>query len=401
MKKRLKIESPQSGMEFSQNRNSARPSSKQNRFLMPLEKESNMSEKKSESGIESYLKTIFPLVNKEIEKTVPRVFSKQWLEKVFEKADFAYDQESLTKALSEPVWDLIDRGGKRWRPALLVLACEAVGGKKGTALKFTPIVEIIHSGTLVHDDIEDSSDSRRGKPCLHKIFGTDIAVNVGSAMFFLPQSILFNNYYKLPDKKRLELYDLVSRELLKCHAGQAMDIYWHRGQKYSITETEYLQMCAYKTGTLARLAAKIGAVLGNGNEKQVKSLGKFAETIGVAFQIQDDILNLAGEEFQKWKGVGEDIHEGKRTLMVIHFLQTAPEKERKELLGILNSHPTDQKTIAQAISMLKENGSIEYAQKKARELIEKAWKKLEPELKESKAKRMLKAFADFLIERKM
>ncbi len=359
------------------------------------------SREKGEKSIESYLKETFPLVNQEIEKVVPRVFSRQWLEKTFEKADFAYDEESLTKALSVPMWDLLDRGGKRWRPALLILSCEAVGGKKELALKFTPLVEIIHSGSLVEDDLEDSSDFRRGKPSIHKIFGVDIAVNLGSAMYYLPTTILFNNYYKLDDKKRLKLYDLVSRELLKCHAGQAMDIYWHRGQKYDVSELEYLQMCAYKTGTLARLAAKMGAVLGNGSEKQIRALGKFAETIGIAFQIQDDILNLTGEEFQKGKGMGEDIHEGKRTLMVIHCLAAAPEAERKRLLEILNSHPEDRGSIVEAIQLLKKNGSMEYAEKKARQLVKEAWKKLEPELKESEAKQMLKAFADYLIERKI
>lgn len=371
---------------------------------MPLQDDSAMKTKRKTAApedIEAYLKATSPLVDKEIEKAVPRVFSKQWLEKAFEKADFAYDEESLTKALSVPMWDLLDRGGKRWRPALLVLSCEAVGGKKELALKFTPIVEITHNGTLVSDDAEDASEFRRGKPCIHKLYGLDIAINLGSAMPYLPLPILFSNYYRLNEKTLLKLHNLVAQELLKCYAGQAMDIYWHRGHKYDVSENEYLQMCAYKTGTLARLAAKMGAVLGNGSEKQVRALGKFAETIGIAFQIQDDILNLTGEEFQKGKGSGEDIHEGKRTLMVIHCLRVAPEAERKRLLEILNSHPEDQGIIAEAIQLLEKNGSIEFARKKAGQLVEEAWKKLAPELKESRAKQMLKAFADYLIERKI
>ncbi len=371
---------------------------------MPLQDDSGMKTNNKTAAprdIEAYLKAASPLVNQEIEKAVPRVFSRQWLEKTFEKADFAYDEESLTKALSVPMWDLLDRGGKRWRPALLILSCEAVGGKKELALKFTPLIELVHTGTLIQDDCEDSSEFRRGKPCIHKIYGEDIAINAGSFLFFVPTAILFNNEHKLDDKKRLKLHDLISRELLKCHAGQAMDIYWHRGHKYDVSESEYLQMCAYKTGTLARLAAKMGAVLGNGSEKQVRELGKFAETIGIAFQIQDDILNLTGEEFQNGKGMGEDIHEGKRTLMVIHCLRVASEAERKRLLEILNSHPEDQESIAEAIQSLKKNGSIEFARKKAKELVKEAWKKLEPELKKSQAKQLLKAFADYLIERKI
>ncbi|MFH0954577.1 MAG: polyprenyl synthetase family protein [Candidatus Micrarchaeota archaeon] len=357
--------------------------------------------KSQEIDIDAYLKSILPAVDKEIEKIVPRAFSNAWLSKTFGKPDFGYDADSLTKALAVPIWNLLDRGGKRWRPGLLILACESVGGKKETALKFTPLVELTHSGTLLVDDIEDSSEFRRGKPCIHKIFGVDIAVNAGNAMYYLPTAILYNNYYKLNEHKRMRLHDLVSQELLKCHAGQAMDIFWHQGHKYDVSENEYLQMCAYKTGTLARLAAKIGAVLGNGNEKQIEALGKFAETVGVAFQIQDDILNLVGEEFQKGKGVGEDIHEGKRTLMVIHCLQKGNPADKKRILEILNSHPEDQKTILEAIAILKKNGSIEYAREKATALVRDAWKKLDTELSETNAKQTLHSFADYLVDRKI
>ena len=359
---------------------------------------------KSESkavDIESYLKSILPDVDREIEKIVPRAFSNAWLAKTFGKPDFGYDSNSLTKALSVPIWDLLDRGGKRWRPGLLILACEAVGGTYKTAIQFTPLVELIHNGTLVEDDIEDNSDTRRGKPCIHKIYGIDISVNVGSAMFYLPVAMLYNNYYKLHENTRMQLHDLVAQELLKCHAGQAMDIYWHQGHKYDVTEKEYLQMCAYKTGTLARLAAKIGAVLGDATPTQALALGKFAETIGVAFQIQDDILNLVGEEFQKGKGVGEDIHEGKRTLMVIHCLQKASAPDKKRLLEILNAHPSDQKTINEAIKILQKYHCSGYARKKADSLISTAWKKLDSQLKPSPAKQKLKAFADYLVSRKI
>lgn len=259
---------------------------------------------------------------------------------------------------------------------------------------------VIHN-TLVEDDIEDNSDTRRGKPCIHKIYGIDIAVNVGSAMFYLPVAILYNNYYKLNEHKRMQLHDLVAQELLKCHAGQAMDIFWHQGHKYDVSENEYLQMCAYKTGTLARLAAKIGAVLGDATPKQMLALGKFAETIGVAFQIQDDILNLVGEEFQKGKGVGEDIHEGKRTLMVIHCLKKASASDKKRLLEILNAHPSDQATINEAIVILQKYHCIDYARKKADALISSAWKQLDSQLKPSPAKQKLKAFADYLVSRKI
>ena len=352
-------------------------------------------------AIEDYLKKIQPLVDKEIEKVFPRRITKKWLEYAIDKADFAYDEETITKSAAEPIWEYLDRGGKRWRPALTILACEAVGGKKELGLKMTPLVELVHNGTIMVDDIEDNSETRRGKPCTHLLYGIDIAINDGNLMYFAPLPLLYKNPYKLSDRQIRKIYDLYGKEMIRVSMGQAMDIYWHKGSKTNISEKEYLQMCSYKTGVLARFAAKLGAIAGNAKPKQEDALGKFGETIGVAFQIQDDILNLIGEEFQKGKGVGEDIHEGKRTIMVLHALEHAGETGRARLIEILNSHPTDQAVINEAIEIIKKNGSIEYAKEKATALMKQAWKKLDPVLKQSTAKKTLKDFADYLIERKI
>jgi geranylgeranyl pyrophosphate synthase len=352
-------------------------------------------------AIEDYLKKTQPLVDKEIEKVFPKKIGKKWLEFALDKADFAYDEETITKSAAEPIWEFLNRGGKRWRPALTILSCEAVGGKKELALKMTPLIELIHEGTIMADDLEDNSQTRRGKPCTHLLYGNDIAINDGNLMYFAPLTLLYKNPYKLSEKQVRKIYDLYGKEMIRVSIGQAMDIYWHKGNKTSISEKEYLQMCSYKTGVLARFAAKLGAILGNAKPEQEKALGKFAETIGIAFQIQDDILNLVGEEFQKGKGVGEDIHEGKRTIMALHALQHAGEAEKARLIEILNSHPANQETINEAIEIIKKNGSIEYAKEKARELVKQAWKKLNPVLKESTAKKTLKDFADYLIERKI
>lgn len=356
---------------------------------------------KTVNPIETHLRKTAPLIDAEMEKVVPHRFSKAWLETAFGKPDYSYDLNALQKALAEPIWDLLDRGGKRWRPALLILCCEAVNGKKELALHLAPIVEFVHNGTLLHDDIEDNSKTRRGKPCIHLTHGVDVAVNGGSALFYISIPLLIRNAYDLPEKTRLQLYDVISQELLNCHAGQAMDIWWHKGNEKTVSENQYLQMCAYKTGTLARLSAKMGGILGNASPGQIQALGKFGETIGVAFQIQDDLLNLVGEEFQKGKGVGEDIHEGKRTLMVIHCLENGNPNDAKRLVEILNAHPSDEKTIREAIAILQKNGSLDYARKKAEQLMQTAWQQLDKELPPSEAKKTLQSFADYLINRKI
>lgn len=234
----------------------------------------------------------------------------------------------LFNSILDPVWDLMDRGGKRWRPALMYLCYEACGGNDFID-EFLPFVEVIHNGTLMVDDVEDLSEKRRGKPCTHLIFGQDVAINTGNLMYFLPFKILKKSNMSM--NKKLKIYELVCDEMTLLSFGQGMDISWHKGIIKDVKEEEYLLMCAYKTGTLARMSAKIGAILAGADEKTVDSLGKFAESIGVAFQIQDDILNISD---QKWgKDFGDDITEGKRTLMVIRTIESASEPDKKKTFG--------------------------------------------------------------------
>jgi geranylgeranyl pyrophosphate synthase len=350
-----------------------------------------------EIDIKRFLKEKEGLINEELNKAFPHSLKQEWLEKVLGKPTYVYDSESITESIAKPVWDLLDRGGKRWRPVLMMVCAEAVGGNAEEVKQFTPILELIDNGTVMHDDAEDSSELRRGDTCTYKKFGLDIAINLGSAMYFVPYTIVQDS--SLSTEAKNKIYELWMQELVRLHTGQGMDILWHRGQKFDISEEEYLQMCAYKTGTLARFSTKLGAILGNGSEEQIEKLGKFGENVGVAFQIQDDILNLVGKEFAKGKGAGEDIHEGKRTIMVLHSLKNATEEDKKRLLEILNSHPEDQETIREAIEIIKKYRSIDYARAKAKELVENSWKELEPVLPGSSAKKILHAFAKFLINR--
>jgi geranylgeranyl pyrophosphate synthase len=181
-----------------------------------------------------------------------------------------------------------------------------------------------------------------------------------------------------------------------------MDITWHRGiaNADNLNEEDYLQMCAYKTGTLARMSAKISAVLAGASKELVEKLGSFAESIGVAFQMQDDVLDLTGKEFAEKKGgVGQDITEGKRTLIVIHTLKNASDAEKKRLIQILNMHTSDQKLRDEAISLMKKYHAIEHVTHTATRIVEESWKEVDRLLPESEAKEKLKAFAEFLIKR--
>jgi geranylgeranyl pyrophosphate synthase len=218
----------------------------------------------------------------------------------------------------------------------------------------------------------------------------------------MPLLALIKNKDKLSIEKVSKIYEIYVEEMIKISFGQAIDIVWHRGlAKYDkILEEKYLQMCIYKTGTLARMAGKIAATLADGNNDQIDKIGRFAESIGLAFQIQDDVLDLVGEEFSKQKGgFGKDITEGKITLMVIHTLKKAESVDKKRLTEIISMHTTDQKLRNEAIKIITKYGSIEYAKEFAKSIVNESWQEVNKILPPSEAKENLRAFANYLIER--
>jgi len=338
-----------------------------------------------------------PLINKMIEKYIPREYDEKSLEFTLGKPRYKYNVEAATEAIAKPTWDFLDRGGKRWRPALFLLVVEALGGDLKKVEDFVVIPELVHNGTLFIDDIEDRSEMRRGKPCMHLIYGEDVAINCGNALYFIPLISVIKNKDKFDPETIMGLYEIYIQEMTNLSFGQAMDIAWHNGMANAdnLSEEEYLQMCAYKTGTLARMAAKMAALLSGASKEDIEKLGRFAETIGVAFQIKDDIMNIEGGLGKEY---GDDIKEGKRSLMVIHTLQVASEEDKKRLLEILDMHTNDKKLVDEAISIMKKYNSIEYAKKLANKLMRETWEEIDKILPESEAKKKLKAFVEYLVE---
>jgi len=331
---------------------------------------------------------------------LPRKFTEDSIKRLCGPANYAYDLDSATSAILTPTWDILDRGGKRWRPVLVMLIAEALGGEKEKVLPCAYLCELVHNGSLAVDDIEDDSKLRRGKPCLHLIYGNDIAINVGNAMYFMPL-VVFKDFKAkgVPEKTILKAYELYSQEMINLHFGQGLDIWWHQGKKNPNVQ-EYLQMCAYKTGTLARLSVRLSALLSGASDDQIEKIGRFAEAIGVAFQIQDDLLNITGDNLGKG-GSGEDIHEGKRSLMVIHSLDHAKKEKRDRLEEILKMKTEDVGLIKEAINIMKETDSLTFAHNEAKKIVLKAWDLVKDVIPDCEAKNKLKIFADFLIERSL
>lgn len=353
------------------------------------------------TDITDYLKEKAQFIDERITKYLPRKLDERYVEWAFGKARYSYDIATLQKSLAEPIWDFLSRGGKRWRPAMFLLIAEAMGGDMDKIADFVVVPELAHNGSIMVDDIEDMSEMRRGRPCTHRLFGIDIAINAGNLMYFLPYLAFIKNRDSFSRDIMIRAYETFSQEMVNIHLGQGMDIWWHKGNDRDVTEENYLQMCAYKTGTLARLSAKLAVILAGGTDEQAAKIGRMAEAIGVGFQIHDDILSASGEEFMKKKGFGDDITEGKRTLIVLHALRSLEAKDAARLRELINMHTRDQKLIAEALALLRKKGSVEYAREFASKMVADAWKDAESVIPDSKAKERLKSFANYLITRKI
>ena len=285
-------------------------------------------------------------------------------------------------SLIEPCKNLVDLGGKRWRPLLAVLCAQAAAEHKKNkdmlierAYTLTPMIEFIHSASLIHDDIEDAADMRRGKPAAHIRWGTDTALNSASWLYFQAFACLDNKGFT--DALRLRLYDAVLQELRRLHLGQAMDIMWHKDNSTLPQESEYLTMTALKTGTLASLAARCGILAASGGARKAEKTALLAAQIGVGFQIRDDITNLTSGNPGKKRG--DDIVEGKKSLPLLYHIKERPQdfKILAQCFERAQKEGVDSPAVEQALDILNGSSAIQKAYEKSTQLIEKSCKKLE------------------------
>ena len=266
-------------------------------------------------------------IETELNRWLPDIPNADWIKEIFPGLGDMVEP-SLIQALTVPGKDLIERGGKRWRPLLMTLICEALGGGD-EALPLVPLVEFSHNASLIHDDIEDNSVERRGKPAIHITYGIDTAINSGSFLFFL--SLACIDRWPAAQSSKARVYKLWASYMRKLHLGQAMDIYWHRNFDQDLSIEKYYTMCNLKTGCLARFAAELGSVaasIAGAAYVPAECIGNAAEKLGVGFQILDDVKNLTVGIPGKRRG--DDIVERKKSLPVLLLLHHFPEK--KELV---------------------------------------------------------------------
>ena len=316
------------------------------------------------------------------------------------KADVEAELERHLPRDGEPrefyvsVWDLLDRGGKRFRPALTFLACECVGGRREDAVGAAAAIELLHNMTLVHDDIEDQSELRRGKPCLHKIYGVPVAINVGDAMLIKVFEIA--NSSKLPEDRCQRLVAKIADRAYGITWGQAFEFsMWERKD---FNEEDVIRLLRYKTGALTGLSTEGGAIAGGGSQGQLEILGEFGETVGIAFQIVDDLLNVTGDVKEYGKEIGGDIREGKKTVLAAHLLKAASPRDKGTFGRLLGKKEVTKNEVRRVIGLYEKYGSIEYAKAQAKGHLENALRALN-RLPASEARDSLSSIADFLVSR--
>ncbi len=343
-----------------------------------------------------------PVVDEAIEELLPRRIDDEYLTDFFGEPTYGYQPEAIQHALADPIWTLLDRGGKRWRAILFLIIVDGVGEDPEEFLPFACLPEILHNGTIIVDDVEDQASKRRGEAALHHAHGMDIALNAGNAMYFIPLKVLNGEYGELDDSQRLAAYEMLTYELNRTHLGQGMDICWHNETEVTVDEQQYYEMCACKTGCLARIVARLASIVTGQSEETEKQLARYAEELSIAFQIGDDILDIEHTLDQAGafgKAFGNDIREGKKTLMVIYTAAHAEPEAVARLEEILWAAENTDEEIMEAIEIMQDAGAIEHARTRAEEIAASARERLDGLDLEDEPEAHLRAFTRFVIER--
>ena len=286
-------------------------------------------------------------------------------------------------------------GGKRLRPLLTTMVCEAVGGRWEKAVPFGVALEVVHNFTLVHDDVMDEDDTRRGIKTVHAQFGVPEAILAGDALFARAFEIVSET--DVDSAGVVKLTNVLAKSVRLLAEGQQMDMDFEDAKK--VTSDQYMKMIERKTAVLYSAAAQGGVIAGGGTEKQEEALFEFGRLVGLGFQIWDDVLDLMSDQETFGKPVLNDIRNGKKTLIVISALEDLTGLERKEFLKTLGNKKAKVTQLKLARDLLQDVGAIDHATRVANELVAKGKAQLSV-LKDSPAKKSLVDFADFVINRK-
>lgn len=344
--------------------------------------------------LESYKKLVWPEIKKYLKDPVfPPGFQ---IPKKYQK----YTQEYWKIVKEYP-----ERQGKYLRPTLLLLATEAMGQKTQGAVKTAAAMQLSEDWLLIHDDFQDHSFVRRGKPTLHRMFGPELAVNAGDTLHIIMWKILMDNKDVLGEKKAFVLTDEFYRMLKRTADGQAIEIMWAKGKRKNFADEDWFFIADGKTAYYSIAGPlRLGAIIAGANTRQLNLLAKFGLYLGRCFQLVDDTLDLTTSYRGHGQQIGSDVYESKRTVMLSHLIRKANQKDKKRILSIIKK-PVEEKTkkeVEWIIERMRHYESIEYGRKLAQQLKQKAFDIFEKDLKflsHQPARNHLETLIHFVLER--
>lgn len=354
---------------------------------------------------QDYLERLKDRIDSKIEDFLPKVINKKTVEKFVGKPNWKHEPDAYTEMISVPVWDLISRKGKRWRPIFGVLIADIFGRSSENYENSAFLGELIHNAALIIDDIEDSSKMRRGQPSIHIKYGTDIALNAGNTLYFLPYAELMGHEH-LTSEQKYKVNAIWMNSYLEAHFGQTLDIYWsNRMTEENLTkwlddslEDKILQMYDYKTAAGPRGMTEAAAVIADA-EDNLRDIGvEYTRSFCVAFQITDDIHNFSNSP--KWTKIcGEDLYNGKLTFVIVQALRNLANAECNRLKQILCNKKLREnpKVLEEGIELIKSSNALVDCRNYAKELSNNTWEEFSSMVGSSHSKIMLNVLSQRLL----
>ncbi len=284
---------------------------------------------------------------------------------------------------------ILSSGGKRIRP-LFVLLCARLCGYPGhDHLLLGSLVEFIHTATLLHDDVVDDADVRRGRRAARKVWGNQISILVGDYLYSraICQIVEFRNQ---------SINEAMAEACRKMAEGEVLQLYYNGNPL--MPEPEYLRIIEHKTAGLIAAACRIGSIVGGATDDQQDALFRFGQHLGIAFQLADDTLDYTANGDQLGKALGQDLRQGKATLPLLHLLQHCPEQDRQMIKDRMETRTLNQEDLRRILTLMQEYGSITYSMDRAQAFVAAAKRDLDS-FEDGNPKRALSIAADYMVTR--
>jgi geranylgeranyl diphosphate synthase type II len=292
----------------------------------------------------------------------------------------------------DPIRYILKSGGKRVRPVLLLLSCEVVGANIREALDAAAAIEVLHTFTLVHDDIMDEAETRRGRPTIHTTWDSNVAILSGDQMV----ALAFRSLLRTKSVPVKHIAQELTRAFIEVCEGQGYDKEFE--ERTDVSVEEYLRMVEKKTAVMISTATAIGAMVGRGARREVIALRRFGRFLGIAFQIQDDMLDIVGDESEFGKKIGGDLKQGKKTYPILRALESVRGRDRELIRRVMQRKVRTKRQIRDVRRMMESHGAIDDTRELVRLNTRRAQAALGP-LRACRAKEMLHWLADELLVR--